>query len=141
MSIEEHINKKKAEGLKNDGTPYNILIVDDSMFIVKQLQQILSSESYNIIDTATDGEEGIRKYKELYPKIDLITLDITMPKKDGIQVLKEIIEFDKDAKIIIISAIGKQDYVKEALLLGAKNYIVKPLNRDKVLERVKKVLM
>ena len=113
MSIEEHINKKKAEGLKNDGTPYNILIVDDSMFIVKQLQQILSSESYNIIDTATDGEEGIRKYKELYPKIDLITLDITMPKKDGLQVLKEIIEFDKDAKIIIISAIGKQDYVKK----------------------------
>ncbi len=141
MSIEEHINKKKAEGLKNDGTPYNILIVDDSMFIVKQLQQILSSESYNIIDTATDGEEGIRKYKELYPKIDLITLDITMPKKDGLQVLKEIIEFDKDAKIIIISAIGKQDYVKEALLLGAKNYIVKPLNREKVLERVRKVLM
>lgn len=141
MSIEEHINKKRAEGLKADGTAYNILIVDDSMFIVKQLQQILSSESYNIVDTATDGEEGIRKYKELYPKVDLVTLDITMPKKDGLQVLKEVIEFDKDARIIIISAIGKQDYVKEALLLGAKNYIVKPLNREKVLERVRKVLM
>ena len=64
-----------------------------------------------------------------------------MPKKDGIQVLKEIVDFDKEAKIIIISAIGKQDFVKEALLIGAKNYIVKPLNREKVLERVKKVLM
>jgi two-component system chemotaxis response regulator CheY len=139
--IEEHINKKKADGVKPDGTPYNVLIVDDSMFIVKQLSQILSSESYKVIDTATDGEEGVRKYKELYPKVDLVTLDITMPKKDGLQVLKEVIEFDKDAKIIIISAIGKQDYVKEALLLGAKNYIVKPLNREKVLERLKKVLM
>ncbi len=139
--IEEHINQKKAEGLKPDNTPYNILIVDDSMFIVKQLSQILSSESYNIIDTATDGEAGVRKYKELYPKVDLVTLDITMPKKDGLQVLKEVIDFDKDAKIIMISAIGKQDYVKEALLLGAKNYIVKPLNREKVLERVRKVLM
>jgi len=139
--IEEHINQKRAEGLKADGTPYNILIVDDSMFIVKQLQQIFSSEAYNVIDTAADGEEGIRKYKELYPKIDLVTLDITMPKKDGLQVLKEVIEFDKEAKIIMISAIGKQDYVKEALILGAKNYIVKPLNREKVLERVRKVLM
>lgn len=139
--IEEHINKKKADGVKADGTPYNILIVDDSMFIVKQLTQILSSEAYNIIDTGTDGEEGVRKYKELYPKVDLVTLDITMPKKDGLQVLKEIMEFDKDAKIVIISAIGKQDYVKEALLLGAKNYIVKPLNREKVLERVRKVLI
>ena len=139
--IEEHINKKQPEGLKPDGTPYNILIIDDSMFIVKQISQILASESYNIIDTATDGEEGVRKYKELYPKVDLVTLDITMPKKDGLQVLKEIIDFDKEAKVIIISAIGKQDFVKEALLLGAKNYIVKPLNREKVLERVKKVLI
>ncbi len=139
--IEEHINQKRPDGLKPDNTPFNILIVDDSMFIVKQLSQILSSESYNIVDTATDGEAGVRKYKELYPKVDLVTLDITMPKKDGLQVLKEVIEFDKDAKIIMISAIGKQDYVKEALLLGAKNYIVKPLNREKVLERVRKVLM
>lgn len=139
--IEEHINQKRPDGLKPDGTPYNILVVDDSMFIIKQLMQILGSEAYNVIDTATDGEEGIRKYKELYPKVDLVTLDITMPKKDGLQVLKELIEFDKDAKIIMISAIGKQGYVKEALLLGAKNYIVKPLNREKVLERVKKVLM
>ncbi|PKL11598.1 MAG: two-component system response regulator [Spirochaetae bacterium HGW-Spirochaetae-6] len=139
--IEEHINKKRPEGLKADNTSYNILIIDDSMFIVKQLAQILSSESYNVIDTASDGEEGVRKYKELFPKVDLVTLDITMPKKDGLQVLKEIIDFDKDARIVIISAIGKQDYVKEALLLGAKNYIVKPLNREKVLERIRKVLM
>ena len=72
--------------------------------------------------------------------MDLVTLDITMPKKDGLQVLREVIEFDKEAKIIMISAIGKQGFVKEALLLGAKNYIVKPLNREKVLERLKKVL-
>lgn len=128
-------------GLKANSEPYNVLVVDDSMFIVKQLTQILSSERFNVIATASDGEEGVAKYKDLRGKIDIVTLDITMPKKDGLQALKEIVEFDANAKIIMVSAIGKQEYVKEALLLGAKNYIVKPLNRNKVLERIKKVLM
>jgi two-component system chemotaxis response regulator CheY len=82
------------------------------------------------------GKKGLKKYKELYPNVDLVTMDITMPKMDGVTALEKIIEFDKDAAVVMISALGKQELVKKSLLLGAKNYIVKPLDRKKVLERV-----
>ncbi|MFW5813853.1 MAG: response regulator [Spirochaetota bacterium] len=130
------INERQADGLKEDGTPYRVLIVDDSMFVAKQLSQILTSEGFEIAGTAADGEEGVEKYKELYPKVDLVTMDITMPKMDGVTALEQIIEFDKDARVIMVSALGKQDLVKKSLLMGAKNYIVKPLDRKKVLERI-----
>ena len=92
--------------------------------------------SFEVVGTAGDGQEGLEKYKELYPNVDLVTMDITMPKLDGVSALEQIIEFDKDARVVMISALGKQDLVKKSLLLGAKNYIVKPLDRKKVLERV-----
>ena len=130
------INERQAEGLKEDGTPYRVLIVDDSMFVAKQLSQILTSEGFEIAGTAADGEEGVDKYKELYPKVDLVTMDITMPKMDGVTALEQIMEFDANAKVIMVSALGKQDLVKKSLLMGAKNYIVKPLDRKKVLERI-----
>jgi two-component system chemotaxis response regulator CheY len=76
----------------------------------------------------------------MYPNIDLVTMDITMPVMDGVSALEKILEFDKDAKIIMVSALGKEDVVKKSLLLGAKSYIVKPLDRKKVLERVVSVL-
>jgi len=82
----------------------------------------------------------LEKYKEIYPNIDLVTLDITMPKMDGVTALTRILEFDKDAKVIMISALGKQDLVKKSLMIGAKNYIVKPLDRKRVLERIVSVL-
>jgi two-component system, chemotaxis family, chemotaxis protein CheY len=134
------LNLRKPDGLSPEGVPYNILIVDDSIFVKKQLSQILTSENFNVIDMAGDGEEAIEKYKEHHPKIDLVTMDITMPKMDGITALEKIIEFDKNAKIIMISALGKQELVKKSLLLGAKNYIIKPLDRKKVLERVSSVI-
>lgn len=130
------INDRKPEGVKEDGTPYRVLIVDDSMFVTKQIGQILTSEGFEIAGIASDGQEAIDKYKELYPNVDLVTMDITMPKMDGVSALEKIIEFDKDAKVVMISALGKQDLVKKSLLLGAKNYIVKPLDRKKVLERI-----
>jgi two-component system chemotaxis response regulator CheY len=104
--------------------------------VTKQIGQILSSEGFEIVATAADGEQGLEKYKELYPNVDLVTMDITMPKMDGVTALEKIMEFDKNAKVVMISALGKQDLVKQSLLLGAKNYIVKPLDRQKVLERV-----
>jgi len=115
-----NINERKPSGLKEDGTAFKVLIIDDSIFITKQIIQILSSEKFEIAGTAKDGEDGIEKYKKLYPNIDLVTMDITMPKMDGVTSLEKIIEFDKDAKVIMISALGKQDLVKKALLLGAK---------------------
>lgn len=135
-----NLNAKPPEGLKPEGTAYKVLIVDDSIFVKKQLSQILTSEKFEVVDTASDGEEAIEKYKEHHPNIDLVTMDITMPKMDGITSLEKIIEFDKNARIIMISALGKQELVKKSLLLGAKNYIIKPLDRKKVLERVVMVL-
>lgn len=130
------INERQPEGFKDNGLPFKVLIVDDSMFVTKQIGQILTSEGFEVIATAANGEEGLEKYKELYPEVDLVTMDITMPKMDGVTALEKIIEFDKNAKIVMISALGKQDLVKKSLLIGAKNYIVKPLDRKKVLERI-----
>lgn len=131
-----NINERKPEGQKPDGSKYKVLIVDDSMFVTKQISQILTSEGFDVVGTASDGQEGFEMYKEQYPNVDLVTMDITMPKMDGVTALEKIIEFDKDAKVIMISALGKQDLVKKSLLIGAKNYIVKPLDRAKVLERI-----
>lgn len=127
---------RKGEGVSDSGESYRVLIVDDSMFVSKQITQILSSEGFNVVATAADGVEGVEKYKELYPNIDLVTMDITMPNMDGVTALEKIMQFDPEAKVVMISALGKQDLVKKSLLLGAKNYIVKPLDRNKVLERL-----
>lgn len=130
------INQKEPDGRRPDGSSYRVLVVDDSMFVTKQIGQILTSEGFEVVATAADGEQGVEKYKELFPNVDLVTMDITMPKMDGVTALEKIMEFDKNAKVVMISALGKQDLVKQSLLLGAKNYIVKPLDRTKVLERV-----
>ena len=109
------INKRPPIGHRSDGSEFRVLVADDSVFIIKQLTQILTSESFNIVGTAVNGEEALEKYKELHPNVDLVTMDITMPKMDGITALTKIMEFDKKAVIIMISALGKQDLVKQAL--------------------------
>lgn len=130
------INQKEAAGTRSDGQAIRVLVVDDSMFVTKQIGQILTSEGFEVVASAADGLEGLEKYKELYPNVDLVTMDITMPRMDGVSALEKIMEFDKNACVVMISALGKQDLVKKSLLLGAKNYIVKPLDRKKVLERI-----
>ncbi|MDR1362522.1 MAG: response regulator [Spirochaetaceae bacterium] len=135
------VDGKVPEGLKPDGSgAYRVLIVDDSMFIAKQLGQILTSEGYEIAATASDGAQGVEKYKTLHPNIDIVTMDITMPVMDGVSALEKLVEFDKNAKVIMVSALGKEDVVKKCLLLGAKSYIIKPLDRKKVLERITTIL-
>ncbi|MBP5588461.1 MAG: response regulator [Treponema sp.] len=130
------INERPPEGTKEDGSKFRVLVVDDSIFVAKQLGQILSSEGYEIVATAADGKEGVDKYKELCPNVDIVTMDITMPRMDGITALEQIMAFDKNAKVVMVSALGKEELVKKSLLLGAKNYIIKPLDRKKVLERI-----
>jgi two-component system chemotaxis response regulator CheY len=130
------VNDRPPEGVKLDGSKFRVLIVDDSMFVAKQLTQILTSDRYEVVATAEDGKDGVDKYKELCPNIDLVTMDITMPRMDGITALEQIIAFDKNARVVMVSALGKEELVKKSLLAGAKNYIVKPLDRKKVLERI-----
>lgn len=134
------INERAPQGIKADGTPFKVLLVDDSVFVTKQISQILGSEGYEIVGVAGDGFEGVQKYKELCPNVDLVTMDITMPKMDGITALEQIMEFDKNARVVMITALGKEELVKKAILMGAKNYIIKPLDRKSVLERVASIL-
>jgi len=110
------------------------------MFVRKQLSQILTSEGFDVVGQAEDGNQGLELFKELHPDVDLVTMDITMPNMDGITCLEKIVVFDRNAKVVMISALGKEDLVKKALISGAKNYIIKPLDRKKVLEQIAGVL-
>ena len=109
------INDRPPEGVKLDGTKFRVLVVDDSAFVAKQLTQILTSDGYEIVATAQDGKEGVDKYKELCPNVDLVTMDITMPRMDGITALEEIMKFDKNAHVVMVSALGKEELVKKSL--------------------------
>ncbi|WP_033829213.1 response regulator [Bacillus andreraoultii] len=115
-----------------------ILIVDDAAFMRMMIKDILVKNGYDVVGEASDGAQAIEKYKELNP--DLVTMDITMPEVDGIAALKEIRSIDPNAKIIMCSAMGQQAMVIDAIQAGAKDFIVKPFQADRVLEAIKKTL-
>ncbi len=112
-----------------------ILIADDSQFMRKVLKDLLHDAGYIDLVECADGKECLAKYAEGKP--DLILLDIIMPEIDGIEVLKKI---GREAKVVVISAVGQEKMVEEAKKLGALDYIVKPFDNDKVLEAVKQAL-
>jgi two-component system, chemotaxis family, chemotaxis protein CheY len=115
-----------------------ILIVDDAAFMRMMIRDILSKNGYEVVGEANDGAQAIEKFKELRP--DLITMDITMPEMDGINALKEIKKLDPNAKVIMCSAMGQQAMVIDAIQAGAKDFIVKPFQADRVIEAIKKTL-
>jgi two-component system chemotaxis response regulator CheY len=115
-----------------------ILIVDDAAFMRMMIRDILTKNGYEVVGEAQDGSQAIEKYKELQP--DLITMDITMPEMDGIAALKEIRKMDTNAKVIMCSAMGQQAMVIDAIQAGAKDFIVKPFQADRVIEAIKKTL-
>jgi len=115
-----------------------ILIVDDAAFMRMMIRDILTKNGYEVVGEAQDGAQAIEKYKELVP--DLITMDITMPEMDGIAALKEIRKIDSNAKVIMCSAMGQQAMVIDAIQAGAKDFIVKPFQADRVIEAIKKTL-
>ncbi len=115
-----------------------ILIVDDAAFMRMMIKDILTKNGFDVLGEAENGAKAIDKYKELSP--DLVIMDITMPEVDGIQAVKEIKKIDSAAKIVMCSAMGQQAMVIEAIQAGAKDFIVKPFQTDRVLEAVKKVL-
>ena len=115
-----------------------ILIVDDAAFMRMMLKDILTKNGYEVCGEAENGAKALEKYRELKP--DLVTMDITMPEMDGIQALKKIKEKDSAASVIMCSAMGQQAMVIESIQSGAKDFIVKPFQADRVLEAVKKVI-
>ena len=116
----------------------NILICDDAAFMRMMIKDILTKNGYNVAGEAENGARAVEKYNELKP--DLVLMDITMPEMDGIQALKKIRENDPSALIIMCSAMGQQAMVIESIQAGAKDFIVKPFQADRVLEAVKKAV-
>lgn len=108
-----------------------VLIADDSMFMRQMLKEILPGDKFEIAGEAGTGSEAVEKYKLLKP--DVVTMDITMPDMDGITAVGKIIEYDKDAKIIMVSAMGQKPMVKEALESGAVDFIIKPFDKEKII--------
>ena len=116
----------------------SILICDDAAFMRMMIKDILTKNGYNIAGEAENGVKAVEKYSETKP--DLVLMDITMPEMDGIQALKKIKEADANACVIMCSAMGQQAMVIEAIQSGAKDFIVKPFQAERVLEAVKKVV-
>jgi len=116
----------------------SVLVVDDAAFMRMMIKDILSKNGYSVVGEAENGAVAIEKYRELKP--DLVTMDITMPEMDGISAVKEIKKIEPAAKIIMCSAMGQQAMVIDAIQAGAKDFVVKPFQPERVLEAVSKAL-
>ncbi len=114
-----------------------VLVIDDSPLVYRQIMQILNSEEYEILEYAKDGEEGVELYKKLKP--DVVTLDIIMPGIDGLETAEQILAFDKDAKIIMLSSLCDDSTLEEVKKVGAGYLIAKPLDGE-VLNNILKLI-
>ena len=115
-----------------------VLVVDDAAFMRMMVKDILSKNGYEVVGEAENGMKAVEKFNELRP--DLVTMDITMPEMDGISAVKAIKKIDPKAKIVMCSAMGQQAMVIEAIQAGARDFIVKPYQADRVLEAVRKAV-
>jgi two-component system chemotaxis response regulator CheY len=116
-----------------------VLIVDDIAFVRKTLSEILVQAHYEIIGEASDGNEAVNLYMKLRP--DIVTMDVVMPQMSGIDATRRIMKINKEAKVVIISAMGQENLVMEAINVGAKDYILKPFNTDDVLKTIERALL
>ncbi|MDD3173027.1 MAG: response regulator [Herbinix sp.] len=115
----------------------NILMVDDSKTSRKILRSILEENGHVVIGDAANGEEGIEKYKELNP--DITTMDITMPVMDGLEALKSIMEYDKNAKVVMVTAAGQKSKMVDAVKYGAAEFLTKPFEAAQIIDIINKV--
>ena len=114
-----------------------VLIVDDAAFMRISIKNMLSKNGYEIVGEAENGVIGVELYKELNP--DIVTMDITMPEMSGLDALKEITKFDPQAKVVMVSAMGQEAMVRDAIVSGAKGFIVKPFKEDGIIAAIKKL--
>ncbi len=115
-----------------------VLVVDDAAFMRKMVSDALAKGGHEVVGEAGNGQEAVERFQELKP--DLMTLDITMPEKDGLQALKEIIALDPAARVVMCSALGQESKVLESIKIGAKDFVVKPFQPDRVIGAVAKAL-
>ncbi|AAK80175.1 two-component system chemotaxis response regulator CheY [Clostridium acetobutylicum] len=115
-----------------------VLIVDDAAFMRMMIKDILEKNGFEIVGEASNGLKAVEIYKKEKP--DVVTMDITMPDMDGIEAVKAIKAFDPAARVIMCSAMGQQTMVMDAIRAGARDFIVKPFQQDRVLEAIKKAL-
>jgi two-component system chemotaxis response regulator CheY len=116
-----------------------IMVVDDAAFMRKMLTDTLVGGGHEVVGEAANGDEAVKRFQELRP--DVTTLDITMPEKDGLEALREILAFDPSAKVVMCSALGQESKVLEAIKSGAKDFVVKPFQSERVLSAVGKALV
>lgn len=114
-----------------------ILIVDDAAFMRMMIKNILERNGFEVVGEASNGLLGVMEYKKCNP--DLVTLDITMPEMGGLEALQAIMEYDPRAKVVMVSAMGQEDVVKQAILAGAKSFLVKPFKEEQVVEILSKI--
>ncbi len=116
-----------------------VLVVDDAAFMRMTIKAILNNKNgFEVVGEAENGKIAVEKYIELKP--DIVTMDITMPEMSGLDALKSIIKIDPDAKVIMMSAMGQEVMVREAIMYGAKSFIVKPFKGEQVIKTLSKVL-
>src|SRR5689334_4306746 len=116
-----------------------VLIVDDIAFVRKTLTDILTQAHYQVVGEASDGEEAIKLYMKFRP--NLVTMDVVMPQMSGIDATRKILKMDKNAKVVIITAMGQESLIMEAINVGAKDYILKPFSAQDVLKTVERALI
>ncbi|MGI6413536.1 MAG: response regulator [Syntrophomonadaceae bacterium] len=116
----------------------SVLIVDDAAFMRMMIKNILNKNGYSVVGEAENGVVAVEMYRRLRP--DFVTMDITMPEKDGIMALKEIMSIDPKAKVIMCSAMGQQILVMEAIQAGARDFIAKPFQPERVLQALQKAV-
>lgn len=114
-----------------------VLIIDDAAFMRTSLKIMLERNGYEVVGEAENGEVGVKKYQATNP--DIVTMDITMPKMDGIKAIQAIKNINENANIVVISALGKEELVREAIILGAKGFILKPIKEDHLIKTLDKV--
>ncbi|MDQ1909092.1 response regulator [Paenibacillus sp. GD4] len=115
------------------------MIVDDSMFMRMIIKNMISQDSeYEVVAEASNGSEAVQRYEEFCP--DLVTMDITMPEMDGVTALKEILSLDPRAKVIMVSAMGQQSLLVQAIAAGAADFIVKPFDKQRIQDAFEHVL-
>ena len=115
-----------------------VLVADDASFMRQMIREIVEAEGHEVVGEASDGDEAVEEFKRLHP--DVVTMDIVMPRRSGIDAVKGIMEIDSNAKVVMCSALGQESLVQEALSAGARDFIVKPFKPDAVLTTLAKVV-